>query len=520
MGSYNKGEQKSSGCGTIIIVIICLIIVVAGRDDERQKKKNQQTARARPATVRLDKVTSEIADQSDTSLLASYHPRSADLVIDKNSGRSLLHVLCELNRHEVLKSLLERDAYANPRDLRKETPLHAALKKQSSECVNLLLKHGADLTAVSNKNYSILHAAAECGYYDVAKESLRAGAAIDAVAYDFTPLHFACYCAQLRLVILLCENGANTTIYGKGWTPGDLAFGKSDAIVSYLASRNAPFTKDFLVRHYDLKDGWPFLHESEIIAMSGDHPAMQAVRENSPEQLAELNSEMIELDITNQAGTPLLIIAIANRKSAAALYLAEYTRKLNATDSNGKNALIHSLETAEKDISRTLIKRGIMLNHLDGSGNSPLHYAVASCDNDIVAEMIEKGADIFAVNYFSRGMIHVAAENSNEVIFPTLIANGCDVNQEDIRGNTALHLAAKANNLTILQALLTNGADFAVRNMQGKIAADLATSHEATQLLRNRFEIEGSNPATRELPAEVRTLTTPTQDLVEQRNAR
>jgi len=519
MGRYNSGEQKSSGCGTFIILIIFALMAYGDKDLESRKERKRKAV-VHPVAGRLDEATRQIAEQSDEQLIKLYNPESADYSLDAKTGRSLLHMLCELNRHEVLKVMLEGGAPPDPRNLRQETPLHVAIQKKSSECVSLLLIHGADLTAIDGKSYSILHAAAEFGYYEVAKEAMRAGAELEAKAYDFTPLHWACFNGHLRLVVLFCENGANTTTHGKGWTPGDLAFGKHPQIVSYLASRNASFNKSFLIDHYDLKDGWPFLSAGEIVEMSGDHPAMQAVRDDSPETLADLNSRMIELDITNKAGTSLLIVAIANRKAATALYLAEYTRKLNEADSNGKNALMHSLAMGYKDVSRSLLKRGIKLDHLDTGGNSALHYAVASCDNDIVAEMIDKGADIFAVNNFARGMMHVAAENSNEVIFPTLIANGCDVNQEDIRGNTALHLAAKANNFTILQALLTNGADFAVRNMQGKVAADLATSHEAAQLLRNRFEIEGSNPAKRALPAEVRTMTTPTRDLVEQRDAR
>lgn len=518
MASRNNNQQQSMGCGTIIGLILLFFLAAGNRIEE--KKKRQNAARVSNASGSLDAATRHIAAQSDENLIQSHQPGYADRPQDAKTGRTLLHMLCDLNRHEVLKNMLEGGASPNPRDNRKETPLHVAIQKKSSECVDLLLKHGADLTAVDLKSYSILHAAAEFGYYEVAKEALRAGADIEAEAYDFTPLHWACFKGHLRVVVLLCENGANTSTHGKGWTPGDLAFGKFPQIVSYLASRNAPFNKGFLIEHYDLKDGWPFLSENDIIAMSGEHPAMQAVRDDSPEVLAELNNQMIELDITNSAGTPILIVAIANRKAAAALYLAEYTRKLNDTDSNSKNALMYSLELGYKDVSRSLMKRGIKLDHLDTGGNSALHYAVASCDNDMVAEMIEKGADIFAVNNFARGMMHVAAENSNEVIFPTLIANGCDVNQEDIRGNTALHLAAKANNFAILQALLTNGADFAVKNLQGKVAADLATSHEVSQLLRNRFEIEGSNPAKRALPAEVRTMTMPTRNLIEKRNDR
>jgi ankyrin repeat protein len=305
--------------------------------------------------------------------------------------------------------------------------------------------------------------------------------------------------------VLLCENGADIHISGQGWNPGDLAFGKSEEIVSYIASKKGSFSKSYLIKAYNLIDGWPFLSDEAIFSLDGQHPAMLAVREDLPEQLSALDQQMIELDITNKAGTPLLILAIHHRKTSAAAYLANYTKELNTTDANNKNALMHSLERGDKEISRKLISRGTKLDHLDKAGNTALHYAIARCDNDLVAELLDKGADIFAINYLSRGMMHVAAENNNEFVFSLLIANGCDVNQEDIRGNTALHLAAQANNTRILQALLTNGADFAVRNLQGKLAYDLASTQAAKQILHNRFEIEGENPAMRKLPAEVIT---------------
>jgi len=486
-----------------------------------EKRKKQATAQSRRNEKQVDAITSHIDAYTDEELHKIYPAEIASNAMDNKTGRSLIHILCELNRFELLEKLLSEGAMPNPRDLSGGTPMHSALRSKSSEAATVLLKYKANLTAVDNRNYSVLHGAADYGNYEVAKEALRAGAGIEDKICDFTPVQLACFGGHLKVVVLLCENGAETKSGGpNGWTAGDLAFGKSPEIVKYLSTQDAAFSKDYLIRKYELRDGWPALGDKEIMHLPGDHPAFLAVSEDSPDQLAELDRQMTELDITNKAGTPLLILAIGNHKFAAASYLVSYTRKINDADANGKNALMHALDAGNKDICRQLIKKNIKLDHLDSGGNSALYFAITRCDNDLVAELIEKGANIFAVNYFSRGMMHAAAESSNEVIFPTLIANGCDVNQEDIRGNTALHLAAKANNARIMKALLTNGADFAVRNLAGNLAVDLATSREAIALLRNRFEIEGENPANKELPAEVRTLTTPTRDLIERNDAR
>lgn len=518
MARHHYGQkEQSSGCGQIVVFVIVVVFMVFSTIAEKAEKDKKQTVRKQKAAGIYDPIAMDIAASTDEDLLKRFPALNADKVLDREKGRSLLHILCELNRFEILGELLKNGASPNPRDLRGNTPLHSALRQKNVEAAAVMVKYKADLKAADMKNQTILHLAAETGNYEVAKEALRAGAKINAEAYGFTPLHDACAKGHLRLVVLLCENGAEKkSRVPQGWTAGDLAFGRHPEVVRYMSSQKAAFSTGYLVNQYDLKDGWPFFGDNEITDLRGDHPAFLAVRENSAEQLAELDRNMVELDISNKAKTPLLILAIANEKFAAAAYLANYTRQVDAADANDKTALMHSLDKGCKEVSRILIKRGSRLDQIDIRGSTVLHYAITRCDNDLVAELINKGADIFAVDYFARGMMHAAAESSNEIIFPTLITNGCDVNQEDIRGNTALHLAAAANNTQILQALLTNGADFAVRNLSGKQAVDLATRHEAKQLLRNRFEIEGSNPAERQLPAEVQTLTTPARNLVEQ----
>lgn len=521
MTDSNYGETKRISGFQIILVIIIAVLGLTNMDQESRENKKKRSANARNGKRMIDSAVQRIAGISDEELLQKYKPAFAGNPIDDHTGSSLLHVLCAGDRHEVLKQMLMRGAPADAHDKQGDTPLHIAMRNNSDKCVDLLLRNHADIRSKNKDGYSILHAAAVYGYYDVAKAALRAGTPINEAHHSFTPLHSAACNGKLKLVVLLCENGGDIhSRVSQGWTAGDLAFGRYPEIVSYLASKGASFSKDYLIKKYELASGWPFHGHSEIINLSGNHPAFQAIRDDSPDKLAALNHKIIELDITSQSGTPLLILAIANNKFAAAEFLIDYTKKLDEADANGKNALMHSLIVGNKNISRRLIKKGIRLDHIDNAGNSALHYAVEKCENDLVAEMIDKGSDIFAVNHFARGMMHVAAENSNEVIFTTLIANGCDVNQEDVRGNTALHLAAAENNTRILQALLTNGADFAVKNLRGKLAVDLASSQETLQLLRRRFEIEGSNPATRELPAEVRNMTTSTQELVEQKDIR
>jgi len=212
MGRYSSGNQKNqtSGCGQTVIFIVAFILLIFSTVHEKAEKEKKQVVRREKAAGTYDPAARDIAARSDEDLLKIYSAFDADKAIDRNSRRSLLHVLCELNRFEVLDKMLENGASPNPRDKRGDTPMHSALRKKNLEAAAVLIKRKADLTAADLKGQTILHLAAETGNYEVAKEALRAGANINAEAYGFTPLHDASHRGHLRLVVLLCENGANT----------------------------------------------------------------------------------------------------------------------------------------------------------------------------------------------------------------------------------------------------------------------------------------------------------------------
>ncbi|HNX74186.1 MAG TPA: ankyrin repeat domain-containing protein [Candidatus Rifleibacterium sp.] len=499
-----RHNKQDPGCGFYLLLIV--IIALNAYFDSNDKKSGSGTTGRAPKT---DAAVQLISDQSDEDLLAWQKKGRISSIIDHGKGRTALHVIAQLNRHEILKQLLARGEPPSPRDKGNATPLHLALENGHSEAAGLLLRAGADLLAVTTNGYSILHHAARYGNYEVAKAAIKAGANLSAEAYaGFTPLHYAAREKHLKIAILLCENGANTDArINYGWTPGDLAFSKSPEITRYLHSRGAYFSQHVIINEFKLVDGWPFFAEDQIIAIPDDEdPVFKAIDADAPEELARLHNDKCNLKITSKAGTPALCLAIANKKLQAADYLLKNAADLEAADANGRNALLYAIEFRQPALAKEIIKRKPNLSQADQSGNTALHYALASSQNELAVELIDHGADIFAENNFSRGMIHIASENSNSMMFEILISNGCDVNKEDIHGNTPLHLAAKSDNIAIIAALLKNGADFSAVNNKNLKPEQLAKSDAARALLSNRFEIEGQNPAERQKPAEVNIL--------------
>ena len=499
-----RHNKKEPGCGFYLLLIV-IIALNAYFDENGKNTRSGATGQA----PRIDSAVQLIADQSDEELLNWQKKGRISSIIDQGKGRTALHIIAQLNRHEVLKQLLANNEPPSPRDKGNATPLHLALEKGHSEAAAVLLRAGADLLAVTTNGYSILHHASRYGNYEVAKAAIKAGANLSAEAYaGFTPLHYAAREKHLKIAILLCENGANTDArINYGWTPGDLAFSKSPEITRYLHSRGAYFSKQVIINEFKLVNGWPFFAEEQIIAIpDDDNPVFKAIDADSAQELARLLADNHNLKISSKAGTPALCLAIANHKLQAADYLLKNAADLEAVDANGRNALLYAIEFRHSGLAREIIKKKPNLSHADQSGNTALHYALASSQNELAVELINRGADIFAENNFSQGMIHIASENSNSMMFEVLISNGCDVNKEDLHGNTPLHLAAKSDNTTIIAALLKNGADFAAVNNKKLKPEQLARSDAARALLGNRFEIEGQNPAERQKPAEVNIL--------------
>lgn len=514
MARYNKGEQQNQGGGCGIFFVLLILFLIGSAED----LINNFTGKTPIPVVRTKNgpahdysvLRSYIHGQSDEALIEQFKTGRLRGIIFPPYDRYLLHLASELDRAGLIRQLMTLDQDINQRDAEKNTPLHIALKSKSPAAAAVLRELGADLLAENVHKQTILHFACQHGNIDIAKAAIKAGANVNAMQVgNWAPIHYACSSGNTGIVVLLAENGADISApMGYGWTPGDIAFDKHQTVAAFLQSRNASFNKAHLIKNYNLVDGWPFFSPTQIKELPRNNPVFNAMVNDSPAELEELANNGFSIDISNQAKTPILCLAIIHRCFIAAEYLMNKVSNADAADANGKNALIYAIESGNKALTRQLINKTSSISHLDNAGNTALHYAIARCDNDIAAILIDKGADIFAKNNFSRGMMHTATENDNEVMFASLIANGCDVNQEDVHGNTPLHLAVLKDNSRLVQGLLKNGADFAWLNNKRQNPLMLARSGEVRQILENRFEIEGTNPAQRAVPAEVQIVPT------------
>ncbi|XP_014272664.1 receptor-interacting serine/threonine-protein kinase 4 isoform X1 [Halyomorpha halys] len=140
-------------------------------------------------------------------------------------GNTLLHRAAEKGRWMDVRTLVKlRDMVDLRNDLCK-TPAHLAAISGSVESLQILLDHGASLSATTEEGYTVLHEAAKHGHTEIVKWLLDRGAEIEARdRQGQTALHTAVIWCRYETVDLLLNQGAHINlrnVYGQ--TPLALA---------------------------------------------------------------------------------------------------------------------------------------------------------------------------------------------------------------------------------------------------------------------------------------------------------
>ncbi len=112
---------------------------------------------------------------------------------------------------ERVRMMLERDPQlASARGHLDKTPLHYAVTYKQSECLELLLRHGADINAPDYTGMTPLHVAAMLGRKEEAEWLLDHGAELEPRdIFGDTPLMTAAIFGNGHIVELLWRRGAD-----------------------------------------------------------------------------------------------------------------------------------------------------------------------------------------------------------------------------------------------------------------------------------------------------------------------
>lgn len=344
-------------------------------------------------------------------------------------------------------------------------PMLEAAQACDTENINILLEQGFD---ANGHNESILkmptyevesykeavtafppiNLAVENNCIDVVSSLLDAGADINIIGFDGTPLHRAIIDNNYGIVELLLKRGADPNISVIYWgTSLHTAYlsDKTDLklirlLFDYGADPNA--TDDRNERPL----GYAISHENPeyiklLLEKGADTNAYTKWGSYLHGAAGYYNLEAVKIflslgqdvNLPNDDGnTPLHLmnIGVANKGIDKIFPVDEQTEEEHDPGTPARRC---------KDVSAILISNGANIMARNNNGDTPLHTAVRSCELETVTLLIEQGADVNAENKYGRTPLHWAAYWEQEDIARLLVQKGAIINPVDANKSTPLH---------------------------------------------------------------------------------
>jgi ankyrin repeat protein len=345
-----------------------------------------------------------ITDKAGKIYLASY-TLSADFPTTENSAFQKFRDVIE-DKEENLNTS-PRDAFIIKIDQNLSAEVfddfhEAAKKDQVNKLKELLSSNKMWLEKRDKYLRTHLHSAARYGALSAARLLLDRGADFNAKDESGnTPLHLASIFRHDDIIDLLIQHTVDMDVLNaQGQTPLHLAslHGNPESIKSLLAGGAKQGLRD--------ADGNTALH----IAVWYRHP----------ENLSEILKGEPDINAINTEGyTPLhLAVRRPDNEKAIELLLQEGA-DMNILDPTGRNALLVSVGSHQKDYIGLLVSMGIDINSQDNEGNTALHYTLINVlknkmylpySKELVKIMVEEGADPNIRNKEEKSPMDIAVE--------------------------------------------------------------------------------------------------------------
>lgn len=450
-------------------------------------------------------------DERQSSTLQIAVKYSGFLVIEALLDRSLERSLNHATQSIISLRLESREhlAYINYLDNHGRSALHYLMDRQSSgiaegeEIMRLLLKHGADPTAVSDKKFTALHIAAAIGSTNMIRELVKEG--LDLEAQDIcgaTTLHIASRGAHRTPQVIRYLTDSAQEPLGRdsdGWTPLHYAAHSCnlpalEALLEVLLGRDGlslsgakrVATAHNLSGSAGMGFG-PYRKLVEYVNVVDDEG-------NSPLHVVGTNRGLSQHDEANENEQTILEIKDTVR------LLVDLGANLNST-AGGKTPLLSLMALSRhrraggEIAANELLNQGADPNIPDSKGATALHHRTCYWNDKPIEDLLNAGADIEAKDHDLCTPLHWACRNPWPQTARRLLLRDANCGARDRTGAIPLHCAANARYHTTEAAamLIKKGADVQSADYSGATPLHLAA--QAGKLHRVRLVIRyNANP--------------------------
>lgn len=361
--------------------------------------------------------------------------------------RTPLHLAAENGHERVIEQLLTAGGKPTVKDWMGETPLHLAASGGHCGTIEKLIKSAKPLVHMAdNYGRTPLHSAAHRGILESVKILIVAGAVIDAVADQGSPLHVAIKNANIEASEFLVEQGASTEISDQfGRRPLHVA-----AETGYAAIVRS------LVEHAEVDSA-----DNHDVT-----PLMLATGQGSREVAQDLLDHGADVMASSSHGTPLHFAAKNGHSGIVHLLLERshvpHKFSVRARDSNGRIPLHLAAQNGHTETIMELLyaKGHRQIRMVDIYDRTPLHYAIENDHVEVVRQLLDRGADVTCADSGGLTPLHLAAGAGNmEIAYMILLEKDVDQYTKDNSGYTPLHRATEAGHIEMVRLLCDKGAD-------------------------------------------------------------
>ena len=438
----------------------------------------------------------------------------ADVNAVNNRGQTALWFACIDGQDSIVKVLMDTGADPSIVDKYRDSCLHAAIHGQcSTETIQKIIDHGADVNAVNNDGATPLLLACSKAQAESAELLLNVGADPNIADGDGDASILSAidgYCS-VNTMHKLIANGANVNATNnKGLTAllKACSYGQMDVVKVLLEAGADPTIVDDV--HYSSlhaavdgrcnKDTLRALidHGAHIDATrkDGTNALLRACTTGQSKSVIVLLEAGAGVSITKPNGNTCLHTAIEGKCHKEAVQkIIEQGHNVNNLNKSGKTALFLACQSAQAESVKLLLEKGADPNILDAEDYTGLHAAVyANCRNETLQEIITHGVYLDAQNIDGQTALWLACSYRQHNSIKILLEAGSNPNIASNDKNTSLHVAVKAGcSKSTIYAIIDHGADVNATNKEN-VTALMTVSEKGNKNAINVLFNAGADP--------------------------